>query len=438
MITRPEHGETQKNLVSSNGMILFLVISTAMAAAMAYAYYILEIPAPDTNIFYISLVALMAFYAVAWEGVSNRADGDEALPGSGQGCEPKRPGLISAIEKNIALDTGMPEIVNRPQPGVIDLDKYRNYIYFWFSFITMLTMFAIAGNNFLQDRILMGYVTTGVSLIFLTNVLTMRHYGQPVYDILYSIVPVLVALPVTVSQMGVIGVFWSFTGIVLLAFILPSGRALAMNLILIAMVSPMIYFELSSTESTRAFITLGLVTMLTYVFARVIERQRMELTSLVTTDQLTGAHNRFRMEQEIENAVETKKRYQTKTSAMAIDIDHFKKVNDKLGHLAGDRVLQKMVAMFKQKLRSTDMVFRYGGEEFIILLPRTDRFVAKALAERLRLLASDTNLTSNGPVTISIGVTELYENDNRDTLLARTDGCLYKAKSRGRNMVVMT
>jgi diguanylate cyclase (GGDEF)-like protein len=124
-------------------------------------------------------------------------------------------------------------------------------------------------------------------------------------------------------------------------------------------------------------------------------------------------------------------RHKRQMAVLLIDIDHFKKVNDTLGHLEGDRVLTEFVANIKALLRGADLLGRFGGEEFVVLLPETTPAVASSVAQRVR-----SAMSSWGGPTVSVGVTSSRANgDSVDALLARADAAMYRAKSKGRNRV---
>ena len=120
-----------------------------------------------------------------------------------------------------------------------------------------------------------------------------------------------------------------------------------------------------------------------------------------------------------------------------IDADHFKVINDTLGHAEGDRVLAGIARIMAANIRSTDTGFRYGGEEFVILLPETPGDQALAVTERVRQAIEQAVLIAGRSVTVSAGVAEIRANEDADTLLRRTDSALYVAKREGRNRVVM-
>ena len=157
---------------------------------------------------------------------------------------------------------------------------------------------------------------------------------------------------------------------------------------------------------------------------------------MVHTDPLTGAKNRLAFMERITEEIERAKRYEAPLSIIMFDIDHFKKINDTYGHNVGDNVLKEMVKIVEEHLRKSDNLFRTGGEEFIIILPNTDIEKAEIVAEKIREAVCKTKFEKVGRVTISIGVTQVTEDDDEDTVTSRVDEALYRAKNTGRNRVV--
>ncbi len=164
-----------------------------------------------------------------------------------------------------------------------------------------------------------------------------------------------------------------------------------------------------------------------------------KIIELTRMDPLTKLANRRYFSERMEEMISLAARKSQPLSLIMTDIDHFKCVNDTDGHDAGDRVLQGYADLMKAHTRVEDLVARFGGEEFIILLPSTDSFQAHASAERIRLaLASMDFLKNNQHVTASFGVSQLIPGENSDTFIKRTDVALYQAKNSGRNRTVMS
>lgn len=154
------------------------------------------------------------------------------------------------------------------------------------------------------------------------------------------------------------------------------------------------------------------------------------------TDPLTGLPNRAAYEQNLYAEMQRWERYRTTFSMAVGDIDFFKKINDQLGHLAGDRVLRLVARVLRQNLRSTDFIARFGGEEFVILFPSTSAEEALQATEKLRLAIQDCPFNFKGEpvaVTLSFGVAEVTEGDDLESLFTRADKALYRAKEQGRN-----
>jgi diguanylate cyclase (GGDEF)-like protein len=163
-----------------------------------------------------------------------------------------------------------------------------------------------------------------------------------------------------------------------------------------------------------------------------------ELHQHANIDGLTGVHNRRYIVNQFEKMYSKATRFHSACSILLIDIDYFKKVNDTYGHLVGDEVLVDVAQLLERTLRDYDLIGRYGGEEFLVLLPMTSLKEAQVLAERLREeVESSEEITSKQGfgVTISIGVAQISEHDSQKQLLQRTDEALYRAKAIGRNRV---
>jgi diguanylate cyclase (GGDEF)-like protein len=164
-----------------------------------------------------------------------------------------------------------------------------------------------------------------------------------------------------------------------------------------------------------------------------------ELEELAARDALTGMFNRRWFTSRLSTEVERARRYGHALSVIMLDVDHFKQINDSLGHAAGDQVLIGIGHALTQNTRGSDEVARYGGEEFAVVMPETDREAAAGVCEKLRRIVGETAWGEHedmGPVTVSIGVAALRDGETPNDLLERADSRLYLAKARGRNRVV--
>jgi len=163
-------------------------------------------------------------------------------------------------------------------------------------------------------------------------------------------------------------------------------------------------------------------------------------TQSALRDPLTDTGNRIAMDQTLQREIELSRRHLQPLSLLMLDIDHFKQINDTHGHSAGDDVLKAVAASIKAQLRNVDMVFRYGGEEFLILLSNTSREAAAMVGERLRFAAQTEDYIADGrsiELTVSLGCSTLLPGESAESLVRRADNALYVAKREGRNRLAM-
>jgi diguanylate cyclase (GGDEF)-like protein len=179
--------------------------------------------------------------------------------------------------------------------------------------------------------------------------------------------------------------------------------------------------------------------LISFIIVLYVRRIHLKLDKLASNDALTGLPNRRCLHEQLAEFLLLKERNNIKLSILFIDIDNFKEINDTKGHNVGDIVLKYLAKILSNNVRKGDFVVRWGGEEFIVLLIDADIKQAQAIAEQLRSKVADSNDLSSfnqKQVTISLGATEVTDEDCIDTILKRADLALYKAKSLGKNCVV--
>ncbi|WP_437881287.1 GGDEF domain-containing protein [Pseudomonas sp. LRF_L74] len=188
--------------------------------------------------------------------------------------------------------------------------------------------------------------------------------------------------------------------------------------------------ELSQLESLLACLLFPLRNALLYRTA----------LQIALRDPLTGSGNRIAMSQTLQREIELSRRSLQPLSVLMLDIDHFKRINDEHGHLIGDEVLKNVANALKGSLRNVDMVFRYGGEEFLVLLSNTSCEAGVMIGERLRVAIEELqHAVENQPIklSISLGCATLQAGEGAESLLRRADTALYAAKRDGRNRISM-
>lgn len=243
-------------------------------------------------------------------------------------------------------------------------------------------------------------------------------------------------------NLGVDGLFWVYPFIVFIFFLVSPLKAL---LLLLVSVSVLVGYSIvypgqifATPFQLVSFTVTSVVTSLfAYMFAYRTLTQREALKLLATTDSLTGAANRRTLDEALVMAITHKQKTGTEFGLMLLDLDYFKQVNDNYGHKAGDTVLIDLVPVLKQMVRQRDTVFRFGGEEFVVLLADLKQTDLQKLAEKIRLAVNEHLILPDGKkLTTSIGVAILQQDESWESWLHRADMALYQAKNQGRNQVV--
>jgi len=168
-----------------------------------------------------------------------------------------------------------------------------------------------------------------------------------------------------------------------------------------------------------------------------LEKTKTELEILATTDKLTGIYNRAKLDDLFNAEIDRCKRYKNSFGCAIFDLDHFKEVNDTHGHLVGDEVLKNISNVIKSNMRKSDIFGRWGGEEFVLILPEINEEGMIFYLEKLRVIVSNYTNEKVGTRTVSIGATLYQKNDTVDSITKRADDALYKAKRLGRNNLVL-
>lgn len=238
------------------------------------------------------------------------------------------------------------------------------------------------------------------------------------------------------------GLVWIYPLLVFIFFLVSATRAvifsslLLLALALIDLLWPTIIFA-NRFQMTSFLVTAFMSSFFAYVFAYRTQRQRFELKKLASIDSLTGAGNRHTLNQELEQAVLLKRKLDRRFAIILFDLDFFKQINDGYGHKVGDQTLIQLVPIISGMIRQTDQVFRYGGEEFLVLLREIEPQHLLALAEKIRLgVEQKLRLPDGKAVTLSAGIAVLQDNEDWEQWLHRADMALYQAKNNGRNQVI--
>lgn len=229
--------------------------------------------------------------------------------------------------------------------------------------------------------------------------------------------------------------FWLYPLLAGLPVLLRSNHAKVIGLLAGACAVPLAYMEFETRTATVISFSMVLTWLVTTWLVFAVSEQSRRLKDMAITDPLTGAYNRRYLQEQARLAMESWQRHRHATTILLIDIDNFKRINDRYGHSAGDKAITQLVAVISRRIRSVDTLCRFGGEEFVVLLNETGVEGALRIAEELRALVEQAIILAEGHITISIGVCEVMEADSVDHWFSLADTALYLAKRNGRNRV---
>ena len=235
------------------------------------------------------------------------------------------------------------------------------------------------------------------------------------------------------EMLGVIGVFWLYAVVVANFFLLRRRWAWAITLSAIGVLLWQGDAFDTRAQAASFAATALLVAFLSWILANRTEAQRVQLEQLATRDALTGVRNRRALTEELALAVDAFARGGPAPAMLVLDLDHFKRINDECGHAAGDRVLVDFCDVLRRHVRRVDRLFRFGGEEFVLLLAAVPTSGLRPFTDTLRERVRGELRSPLGPVTVSVGAAALQPGESWEDWLRRADAALYRAKAAGRD-----
>ena len=322
----------------------------------------------------------------------------------------------------------------RRSQDILEFCRERIMYLLTMAIAVFVTPFAVI--DFFEGHYFLGAATFAVVVCFCIDGYAIHTKRRPPIPFQFLLLPTVAAIGTSLRTDAIHGALWCFPGVLLCYFVLPRRRAIAASLFLLAVSAPMVLLSLGQDIALRFVVTLALTIVIIYIITDAIRELQSELLAQAVTDPLTGAYNRRQMETTLEEGIERHQRTGAPASILMIDIDHFKRVNDEMGHDAGDRLLKALVLLIKNRSRKLDRLLRMGGEEFLLFLPDTPAAAALTKAENLRARIAEGTFIKNRAVTVSIGVADCRRDITQDAWIKIADNALYKAKETGRNRVV--
>ena len=304
----------------------------------------------------------------------------------------------------------------------------------------MLVLMAFALVAVIAETIL----SSGISLVTLVaggSLIAIVATSIGLYIRQFALLPPIIALVITftavlmaVADGAEHNRLLLFPLMIALAGLLPTSVALVLGTTAIAVLLIIGRGAIGSTE-IAVYFALVATWLLSLAVMRLVAQQADELADLALTDPLTGAFNRRYLLPQAERNLADYRRYTRLSTLIMIDIDHFKAVNDRFGHDVGDFVLKALVRLVDDRIRGVDMLYRLGGEEFVVMLTEVGAASATKVAEELRVTLSELNVLPSGHFTVSMGICDVTSVTSGEEWLRKVDEALYSAKAAGRNRI---
>ena len=299
-------------------------------------------------------------------------------------------------------------------PSILPFGIYRLIQHTWLSAII--------------DLVIVGGVSCVMTYVWLTGRVKVASLLATIF---YSF-----GMVAAIYVKGINLIYWTYPTMISAFFMLRPNIALAINAVSLSALVAILISQVPLLNLFTIAITFILINLFSYIFSHRTAIQHNELHLEAERDFLTGVGNRRALERHLAKYVANAGE-RVASSILLLDIDHFKRVNDQFGHAVGDTVLVSLCELIQSRTRTSDKIFRYGGEEFIIIAHAADLRSARGLADDLRSLVAGAAIIENYPITISIGVACMDEDQTPSEWLARADQMLYLAKQSGRNAVMV-
>ena len=315
------------------------------------------------------------------------------------------------------------------------LADHRDRIALILSVVSAVVLLPFAIDHLLAGRHALAALVFMVQATLAVDAWALRR-GRPAPVPLWLVMGVfMLVICAVIQRLGLVGTFWAYPAAFISYFVLSRKLALLLSVAMTVAATLLTWQVLGAAVGARFGATLALTLVMINVVLNVAGDLQRALVQQTLTDPLTGAYNRRHLAQQLALLTRPGSDVYVMNVLLAIDVDHFKLINDRHGHAAGDAVLVDLVAALSARKRQSDMLFRTGGEEFVLLLPRTSALDARQVAEALRARIADTALLPGHPITVSIGVGVQQPQHNADAWLDAADRALYQAKHNGRNRV---
>lgn len=297
--------------------------------------------------------------------------------------------------------------------------------------ITLVIFVPLAVKNILIGETVLAIVLLAFEITLLLEVAAIIYNEQRVIGNLIPLTLLGTSIIMAIDIFGTLATYWVFPIVIAIVFLFSERVALLSNVLIIIGVTAAIYPQQDPEVTARYTFSLVATLTIVHVVVKEVHKLQSELRHLLERDAMTGALNRHQLHSYLDRAIE---QYGYSTIVM-IDVDNFKTINDNYGHDMGDTVLKQAVATINSNTRANDLLFRVGGDEFLLLFHGVDKYAVETIMNLIGRNISEQAYPHDVKVTLSCGVAESVPFETSQAWIKRADLALYQAKSLGRNRV---
>jgi diguanylate cyclase (GGDEF)-like protein len=313
--------------------------------------------------------------------------------------------------------------------------KRKKLLLWTFTILCVFTLVPLAFNHYLLGNHYLAFALMAFFVCLLIDAISVQVNNMFIIHPSLVAFCLVVSLLISIYHLGVAAVFWFYPIVMILTFVLSKNSSCFFNVVLLAGLAVIGSSQMQLELMLRAIISLAITWLLAFLLMKGMNNLAEKLRQASTEDPLTKVLNRRQLNRTLEDAIALKKRHDITSTLMIFDIDHFKKINDHYGHSVGDNVIINVCNLIKSITRKEDILFRLGGDEFLLLMNYSNVNEAEYLAQKVCNAMATIDLAIPVKITVSIGLCEISTDLAVQDWIDAADRALYEAKASGRNCV---
>ncbi|MGY3688891.1 GGDEF domain-containing protein [Vibrio coralliilyticus] len=318
----------------------------------------------------------------------------------------------------------------RQSDAILDIRQQKQVLKF-IAAITLIFFVPLGIKNLLIGETMLGAVLLAFEITLLLEIAAIIYNKVGLFGHFIPLALLVTSIIMAVNIFGTLATYWVFPIIISIVFLLPARTATIANIVVCLGCTIAVLPHQELSETSRYAFSLLATAVIVHVVVKAVRQLQTDLRYLLVRDPMTGAYNRHQLQSSLENI----RQLYTTSSIALIDIDKFKTINDLYGHDVGDQVITQVVGIIDAETEHSTMLFRLGGDEFLLLFPQADQYAVESSMEAINRAVKESDYPQEAKVTLSSGVAESQPFETIEDWVKRADIALYQSKSLGRDRV---